>query len=232
MTALWAAAALLGYLAGSLSGARLIGRVVAPGVELSPTEIDIDDETTVLVDGVSPSTLTARAGWRAGCSAALIDIGKAAVATLVASLAFPDGPFPAIAAAAAVIGHVYPVYHRFVGGFGVSPMVGGLLVIDWVSIPATTLVAYVVGVIVADSLVSYESWPFLLIGWFAVRRWPDMLVYAVVVNAVYWRALRHEAGAHWRRWRTDRRPWRERVRDLHRTGPGQGMRPAPSGEDP
>ncbi len=231
MALLWAASALLvGYLAGSLSGARLVGRVVAPGRDLSRTEIDIDAETSVVVKGVSPSTLTARAGWRAGLTAAAIDIGKAVSVTLLVRIVFPEESFAAYAAAAAVLGHVFPVYHRFLGGFGISPMVGGLLVLDWLAIPATTIVAYVIGVAVADSLVSYESWPALLVPWFLWRGPAEMVVYAVVVNAVYWPAMRVEVRAHWRSRRSDRRPWRERVKELQRTGPGEGMRPAAEDE--
>ncbi len=231
MSVLWAvAAAVIGYVAGSLSGARLVGRLVAPGRDLSRTEIDIDAETSVVVRGVSPSTLTARAGWRAGLTAAAIDISKAVAATLLVRIVFPDHSHAAYAAAGAVLGHVFPIYHRFLGGFGISPMVGGLLVLDWLAIPATTVVAYVIGVIVADSLVSYESWPALLIPWFIWRGPPEMVLYAVVVNAVYWPAMRVEARAHWRSRRADRRPWRERVRDLQRTGPGEGMRPAAEDE--
>ncbi len=227
MSVLWGlGAAVIGYFVGSLSGARLVGRFVAPGRDLSRTEIDIDAETSVVVKGVSPSTLTARAGWRAGLTAAAIDIGKAVAVTLLVRMSFPDESFAAYAAAAAVLGHVFPVYHRFLGGFGISPMVGGLLVLDWVAIPATTIVAYVIGVAVADSLLSYESWPALLVPWFVWRGPPEMVAYAVVVNAVYWPAMRVEVRAHWRSRRSDRRPWRERVRDLSRTGPGEGMRPA------
>ena len=120
------AAAVVGYLAGSLSGARIIGGRRRAG-DLSTTRVVLDGTgSTVENLGVSPSALQARQGARSGLPAGGIDIAKAFIPALIARLIWPDTPEHVVVAAAAFIGHVYPLYHRFVGGFGISPLLGGL----------------------------------------------------------------------------------------------------------
>ena len=69
-------------------------------------------------------------------------------------------------ALAAIIGHNYPVYHRFEGGRGLSPMVGSLLVIQPLSIPITMILGNVVGLfILRDPMAAYTLWLFFLIPW-------------------------------------------------------------------
>ena len=78
---------LVGYLAGSLSGARIVGRVWAPGADLSTSTVVLDGTgTSVETVGVSASSLQARAGAAGGLRAAAIDIAKALFPTLTAQL--------------------------------------------------------------------------------------------------------------------------------------------------
>ena len=69
---------------------------------------------------------------RKGLAAAtlLLDGGKSAVATLIAGLNY--GPDMAVtAAAAAVIGHLFPVWLKFRGGKGFATVLGVLLALAW-----------------------------------------------------------------------------------------------------
>jgi glycerol-3-phosphate acyltransferase PlsY len=73
-------------------------------------------------------------GW--GIAVMAADIGKGVVAVLIAK-AIADDPWPAIAAGAAMAGHVFPVWLRFKGGKGVA--VGGGALIGLVPAAAISL---------------------------------------------------------------------------------------------
>jgi len=212
-----AIAAAVGYLFGSLSGARIIGRLRAPGADLSRTRVVLDGTgAAVTASGISPSALQARAGAAGGLRAGTIDILKALIPTLVFRLIWPDGPEHVVAAGAALVGHVYPVYHRFFGGYGISPLLGGLVVID-LPAPVVCIAGFaLLGFAVGNAFIGIETWPIGLIPWFAVMgdRWT--LGYALLANALYWWRSRTEAIGAFRAWRRDRRPWRERAADMKR----------------
>jgi glycerol-3-phosphate acyltransferase PlsY len=94
-------------------------------------------------------------------------MAKAFVPVLVWRTYFPDQSYHLAAAIGCLAGHIYPVYYRFRGGRGQSPLIGSLLVIDWLSLPVTMIVGSFVGLgIVRDPLVSYSGWVPLLIPWF------------------------------------------------------------------
>ena len=60
-----------------------------------------------------------------------LDILKGFLPTLVVKLLFPDQFYFLLAGLAAVVGHNWPIYHRFKGGTGMSTAYGALLVTDW-----------------------------------------------------------------------------------------------------
>jgi acyl phosphate:glycerol-3-phosphate acyltransferase len=211
-----AAAALAGYLVGSISFARVIGHLAAPTRPLGSDTLTFGaDGAVVEVQGVSATSVSVRAGRRWGFVVALLDIGKAAAVTLAARLLDPTGDAYLVAAGFAVVGHVWPVWHGFRGGFGVSPIIGGLLVVDPLAIPATIVVGMVLGVLLADRLIVYDGWTVLLVPWFLfVREDPPAALYAAFVVAIYWWAMRDEVRDHVRRLRTGPRGWRDRFADI------------------
>lgn len=181
-------AILLGYLLGSVSFARLVGRRVAPGEDITVTEIEIgQSERSFTYRGVSATSLSMRSGPKAGCLTSLLDIAKAALPTLLIRWWFPEQPYFLLTAAAAVLGHNYPLYHRFIGGRGASPMIGGLLVIDWVSLPVTLLGSNLIGLFgLRDIMAAYMGFPVLLFPWFWYRGydWP-YFAYAAAITLLY-----------------------------------------------
>ena len=57
------------------------------------------------------SNATAMLGWRAGIAVALHDIGKSALAVMLARMVFPEVPYiGAVAGVASVLGHIFPFY--------------------------------------------------------------------------------------------------------------------------
>ncbi len=109
---------LAAYLLGSLSGSLLIGR--ARGVDIRRHG-----------SGNAGGTNALRTqGWKFALGTVLVDVGKGALAVWLA-LRFGAGPawLPWAAAFAAMLGHVWPVFHGFRGGKGAGTLVGALLVL-------------------------------------------------------------------------------------------------------
>jgi glycerol-3-phosphate acyltransferase PlsY len=130
---------LLSYLLGSLMGSLLVG-FLRGGVDIRN-----------LGSGNAGGTnaLRTQGAWFA-LGVVLIDVGKGILAAgVVPALDIPGVGFdPAVSrewlavacASAAVIGHVWPVYHRFRGGKGAATLVGTLMVLS----PVLLLVVLVV----------------------------------------------------------------------------------------
>ena len=115
------AAVVIAYLLGSIPFAFLAGR--ANGVDLR----------TVGSGNLGAANVFRNLGRRWGAAVMVADIGKGVVAVVIARL-ITDDPWPAIAAGAAMAGHVFPVWLRFKGGKGVA--VGGGALIGLVPVAA------------------------------------------------------------------------------------------------
>ena len=111
---------LLAYLLGSVSGSLLLGRLRG---------VDIRAAGSGSTGGTN--AFRTQGGWFALGTVA-IDIGKGALAAWLALRFLPAGMHPAWAYAcafAAVLGHVWPLFHGFRGGKGAATLVGGLAVL-------------------------------------------------------------------------------------------------------
>lgn len=124
---------LAAYLLGSISGSLVLGR--ARG-------IDIREHGSGNAGGTNAFRTV---GWKFALGVAAIDIAKGALATWLALRLAPVGqPLSAsghgyAAAALAVVGHVWPLWHGLRGGKGAATAVGGLLMLwPWV-LPAVLL---------------------------------------------------------------------------------------------
>ena len=117
---------LLGYLTGSVPFAYLLARRVG-------IDVRVAGSGNVGAANVLRTTGTARAALVMG-----LDVAKGALAVLLAGLANAGVTLTALAAAAAVVGHIYPVWLRFHGGKGVAVAAGVFVVLTPV---ATALAA-------------------------------------------------------------------------------------------
>ena len=84
-------------------------------------------------------------GWGAGVLTALHDIGKSALAVVLARLVFPELPYiGAAAGVASVLGHIYPFWMRFKGGKGFASYLGMTIALHWKFAIAVLLLVVVV----------------------------------------------------------------------------------------
>lgn len=103
------------YLLGSIPFSFLVARL--RGV----------DVRTVGSGNVGATNVMRSAGKAAGIAAFVLDAGKGAVAALIARRFAPGHVLPSLAAVAAIVGHMYPVWLRFRGGKGVATGAGAFL---------------------------------------------------------------------------------------------------------
>ncbi len=125
----------LAYLLGSIPFAYLAGRT--RGVDLR----------TVGSGNLGAANVFRTLGREMGIAVMAADILKGVVAVVIARL-LTEEPWPAIAAAAAMAGHIFPVWLRFKGGKGVAvaggavialmPLVAIIVFAIWIAIVATT----------------------------------------------------------------------------------------------
>ena len=129
---------IISYLLGAVIGSLAMGRL-AGGV-------DIRSEGSGNAGGTN--ALRTR-GWKFALPVVLIDAGKGVLAVLVvAPLALPLVPeatfrpeWIAVACGiAAVVGHVWPVWHGFRGGKGMATYLGALGVLAWPALVVGMLV--------------------------------------------------------------------------------------------
>jgi acyl phosphate:glycerol-3-phosphate acyltransferase len=103
---------LFGYLAGSVPFAYLLAR--RAGID-----VRVAGSGNVGAANVLRTTGTGRA-----VTVMLLDVAKGAAAVLIVNLAAGGASIAALAGAAAIVGHIYPVWLRFHGGKGVAVAAG------------------------------------------------------------------------------------------------------------
>lgn len=125
---------LVAYLLGSLSGGVVLGRMRG---------VDIREAGTGFAGGAN-ALRTQGLGFGLGVVA--IDLAKGALAAwLGRQFGRPEGPFDVATlgygcAFAAMLGHVWPLWHGFRGGKGAATLAGGLLVMWPWALPALLLI--------------------------------------------------------------------------------------------
>lgn len=181
---------LISYFIGSLMGAMIVGKLRG-GVDIR-----------TMGSGNAGGTNALRTqGVLFALFVVVIDVSKGAIgAGIVPGLELPFAPHdPEISrtwltlccAAAAVIGHVWPVYHGFKGGKGAATLIGTLIVLGPVLIVVVLLVwAIIVAVSGYVGLASMSAAISLPV-WLAFTRLPDdqpLFIYCVVMAGfiIYW----------------------------------------------
>jgi acyl phosphate:glycerol-3-phosphate acyltransferase len=175
-----------GYLIGSLSFARLVFARLKPGEVpdkiRSPTT---DGQAELISHAVGATNVMIAFGPRWGMLVTLLDALKAFLPTLVLMLVFPDNHYHLVVAAAVLIGHLWPVWHRFIGGGGNSSIMGMLLAIS----PLGLVITHGGGMLIGRfaPMFSFAGGIALTIPWFAVRDgiFSPEVVFALGITILY-----------------------------------------------
>lgn len=197
-------AALVGYLLGALSFARIIAKIAAPGEDISRTAFEIPGKDIKIdMTSVSATSVMMHTGPKYGCLTSILDMVKVSAPALYFMLMYPGDHYFLISALAGVAGHNFPIYYKFKGGRGVSSIFGGLFIIDWLAIPVTVLLSNILGLaLFRNVLLAYTGFTVLLIPWLWLRfhDW-TYVTYAVAVTLLLHLAMIPELKQYFQLWR-------------------------------
>jgi glycerol-3-phosphate acyltransferase PlsY len=185
-------AALIGYLMGSISFARIVAGRVKPEADITKYVEPLPDSDLVYEDdAVSATLVNLHVGWQYGCLTSILDMIKVIVPLVVFLLLFPDQPYYLIVSVAAMVGHNWPIYYHFNGGRGESVFYGSMLVIDPLGAVVCNIAAVILGVLIGQVHMVRWGGMALLIPWLWWRtNDPYIVAYGVFMNVVFWIAMR------------------------------------------
>jgi glycerol-3-phosphate acyltransferase PlsY len=189
-------AAVIGYLCGSISFARIVIRICAPQQDISKVRLELPDGSAHFKsDAISASTVRMHVGRRHGCLTSILDMLKAAVPALAFKVWQPDLLYYLLVASMATIGHNWPIYHGFKGGRGLSPILGGMLVVDWIGVLTANLIGALIGMPLNNLLITSGLGIVLVVPWTWLRTQdPAQLAYVAGMNVLYWGSMVPELG--------------------------------------
>lgn len=179
--------AIAGYLIGSISFARVVAHVVNPAADLNQARMNkTETGAEGTVSGIGASTASIALGKKYGGEVALLDILKAFIPVLLLRIFFPDQIYYLVYSILCILGHNYPIYYRFEGGRGLSPMLGSLLAVEPLGLIVCMLLGTLIAILINQPHVSLILWfPLLALwGWF-VNNNLTLAVYAFVLLVIF-----------------------------------------------
>ena len=216
---------LVGYLAGSVSMARIVSRLAAPEQKVPDvTELRLEGSEQVFRLGtVSASSVSAQHGSKLGFTVYILDMIKVIIPVVVFLRLFPDTSYFLLVATAAVAGHIWPIFHRFRGGRGLSAIYGTLLVIDWIGMFIAAVGGMVVGLFVLRSvLLAYVLGPWLVVPWLWWRTGDPAHVAFAVVSAIFFTISMMPEVRQWRKISKEEK-WDDYQTVMQLSGMGRGI---------
>lgn len=184
-------AALISYLLGSISFARVIAGLTAPGKDFQHIKIEIPGHNDYMEsDVISATTVRMNVGPKWGCLVSILDMVKSALPMLAFKIWQPDQPYYLIAGVMAVVGHIWPVYYRFKGGRGLSPVLGNFLVLDWLGVLVTNLAGFLLGLRPSNIMVVTSAGIVLMIPWTWFRTHDSLqLIFVILCTSLYYYSM-------------------------------------------
>jgi len=183
-----------GYLIGSISTARGVYSMVTGSRDYASFSEPIPhSDENFESDLISATWVTKRLGKKYGCVTSILDMLKIAIPTLLFKLTFTTHPFYLLVAISGIAGHNYPLFHRFVGGRGESPIIGAILVINWFGLFIANGIASLLGYITGSILVLRWGGYLILVIWFwFFFRDIYYVIFMVLANCLFWYSMRKD----------------------------------------
>ena len=161
--------ALIGYLIGSVSFARIGLKLAGIKRDISELEIPVEgaDETArVEIFGANAASMIL--GAKAGILIGIMDMLKAALPMIILRfILYPTEHYYLIVWVSVLVGHNWPLYFGFKGGRGFSVIFGGLFIVDLIASIMLPMIGILFGLFVAGNMmIGYISWVFFMPIWF------------------------------------------------------------------
>ena len=185
-------AILIGYFLGSISFTRLFAHIFGLEKEIEKTEMDIrGSEEKFSFHSVSATSMAVKKGPIFGMTVSLLDMFKAYLPVTYYLRAYPTEYYYLVVSLACLLGHNFPVFYRFKGGRGMSPLFGSLFAFDWKSVLVSSIGGLVFGlVIMRDMFFAFTSGPLFLIPYFWLTKQSfAFLIYSILLNLFFWIAV-------------------------------------------
>jgi len=219
---------LIGYLLGSISFSRIFIKILAPDQSINDIRLENGDsqEGAEVSMGYGANKASMILGTKWGITIGIFDMLKVIAPLIIFRfILFPSDPYFLYIAAFGLVGHNWPVYHRFKGGRGYSVMFGSLIVIDWLAAVLVPPLGLLLGFSLFASL-SFAAliWPWLIIPWFLFSTFDiNFVIYAIIINVVFLLGLIPEIKLYFKLRKEGRvKEYREKL--LETSGYFRGMR--------
>lgn len=181
-----------GYLWGSISIARIVTRIVAPGNDIENINLpDRNTGGTFQLKTVGATTASVVLGPKIGGLIGILDILKGAIPCLIIRLIFPGQYYFFLSGLGIILGHIWPVYFKFRGGGGLSPTLGVLLVAAPLGTLIAVILAFLLGMFVLKEIAfAVLGGPVLFIIWSAIftRDW-YLIIFGILANIILFIAV-------------------------------------------
>jgi glycerol-3-phosphate acyltransferase PlsY len=188
--------ALIGYLLGSISFARIGVRLAGADKKISELEIPVegaDEDARVEIFGANAASMIL--GVKGGIAIGIMDILKSALPMAIFRfMLFPAEQYYLVVWVSALVGHNWPLYFGFKGGRGFSVIFGGLIIIDWVAAIMLPIIGILFGLFVAgNAMVGYLSWLMFMPIWFWIKTFNlTLLAYSFMIMILFFFSTRFE----------------------------------------
>jgi glycerol-3-phosphate acyltransferase PlsY len=190
-------AAIVGYLLGSISFARLMTKILAPEQSIDDLSVKSkeneasteskEDDLSQLLTGFGATRASIILGGKWGFAIGLLDMLKVIVPMVIFWFLYPEENYFLIVSVTGLIGHNWPIFHGFKGGRGFSVIYGSLLLIDFVGAIVVVILGLLFGMgIFGTVMIGVGGWLVLMIPWFQLRTAdPAFWIYALVLNTIF-----------------------------------------------
>lgn len=124
-------------------------------------------------------------GWGAGVVVAVHDIGKSALAVILARVLFPEAEYiGAVAGVASVLGHIFPFWMKFKGGKGFASYLGMTIALNW-KFSILVLLLLVVITLITDYIVAATANTIIIVPiWMGIASHSLILAMILLVASV------------------------------------------------